>query len=202
MGTPRVCWFTVSGRCYAFNALQSHRLAPFCTLFRRCSSHSPNNFRDTSDPDLKQAREWLKNFSVFDIPRDRFEIRFSRSSGPGGQNVNKLNTKALIQCSWDAMTWIPPSILERLKQNHFRYLTKHNKVVVQDDTTRSSQGNLDECFKKLHSLIKECAFVPDEMSAETQEKWRAIEKKTNEARLKKKKFDSEKRKFRKSGGID
>lgn len=42
-----------------------------------------------SEDDLSAARKWLANLNPDTIPRSLSEITFSRSSGPGGQNVNK-----------------------------------------------------------------------------------------------------------------
>lgn len=44
---------------------------------------------DYSDEDLATARKWLADLTPDTIPRSLSEITFSRSSGPGGQNVNK-----------------------------------------------------------------------------------------------------------------
>ena len=44
---------------------------------------------DASEEDQKAAREWLANYNPSTIPRNICEIGYSRSSGPGGQNVNK-----------------------------------------------------------------------------------------------------------------
>lgn len=44
---------------------------------------------DYSDEDLTAARKWLANLNPDTIPRSLCEVTFSRSSGPGGQNVNK-----------------------------------------------------------------------------------------------------------------
>jgi len=44
---------------------------------------------DYSDEDLAAARKWLADLNSDTIPRNLSEITFSRSSGPGGQNVNK-----------------------------------------------------------------------------------------------------------------
>ncbi|KAG0185634.1 Peptidyl-tRNA hydrolase ict1, mitochondrial [Apophysomyces sp. BC1034] len=38
---------------------------------------------------LDEATQWLVKFNADKIPRDHVQITFSRSSGPGGQNVNK-----------------------------------------------------------------------------------------------------------------
>lgn len=48
-----------------------------------------------SDDEIVQARRWLKNFDQLVIPRRHFDISFSRSSGPGGQHVNKYAESAM-----------------------------------------------------------------------------------------------------------
>lgn len=44
---------------------------------------------EDDDAELAAARRWLSNLDPDTIPRDMCEVSFSRSSGPGGQNVNK-----------------------------------------------------------------------------------------------------------------
>lgn len=44
---------------------------------------------DVEEADLQAARQWLAKLSPDTIPRNLAEVTFSRSSGPGGQNVNK-----------------------------------------------------------------------------------------------------------------
>lgn len=41
------------------------------------------------EAELSKARDWLSKFNINSIPRNICAISFSRSSGPGGQNVNK-----------------------------------------------------------------------------------------------------------------
>ena len=53
------------------------------------SSGQGPNLEETSRDDQKAARLWLSTFGSKTIPRNLCEISFSRSSGPGGQNVNK-----------------------------------------------------------------------------------------------------------------
>lgn len=44
------------------------------------------------------------------IPESYLEINHSRSSGPGGQNVNKVNTKVELRFKLDAADWLPDDI--------------------------------------------------------------------------------------------
>jgi peptidyl-tRNA hydrolase ICT1 len=44
---------------------------------------------DVSEDELQQARRWLEQLHAETIPRSIGDLSFSRSSGPGGQNVNK-----------------------------------------------------------------------------------------------------------------
>ena len=47
------------------------------------------NLNESSEDEQKAARQWLGSFNSKTIPRSICDISFSRSSGPGGQNVNK-----------------------------------------------------------------------------------------------------------------
>jgi protein subunit release factor B len=63
------------------------QLAIFKSLTAKCSvSFTESKGRED---EIKAAREWLHNFNANVIPRKICDVSFSRSSGPGGQNVNK-----------------------------------------------------------------------------------------------------------------
>ncbi|KAJ8100950.1 hypothetical protein POJ06DRAFT_84834 [Lipomyces tetrasporus] len=181
----------ISALCVLPSRLHQPRQRTYTTVFHKVDSEFP-------DDEISKARRWLNTFKVSDIPRDKFDISFARSSGPGGQNVNKLNTKATIRCSWDELDWIPNVILERLRTKHFRYLTKHDNVVVQSDSARQRHENIDDCFQKLHDMIHDCAFIPDDASTEKVEKWNEIKKRANEARLAAKKRNGEKKRLKRT----
>ena len=57
-----------------------------------CCRKSLSGQADALPPDeraLRAAREWLTSFKLESIPRNECIVTYSRSSGPGGQNVNK-----------------------------------------------------------------------------------------------------------------
>lgn len=65
---------------------------PSCTdlLWRTYASSTANT--SATDEELTKARTWLAKLDAETIPQNLFDISFSRSSGPGGQNVNKYDT--------------------------------------------------------------------------------------------------------------
>ncbi len=145
-------------------------------------------------------RGFLKRFTAAGIPRQEFEQVFNRSSGPGGQNVNKVNTKATIKYTprqWQQAGWLPDGIKARIGQSKFPYLTKSGGIVVSSDLTRHQKTNLDDCFNKLAQAIKESAFIPEDPSQEAQERWVKIRKTQDKIRLDTKRKRSDTKKSRK-----
>ncbi|KAI0090358.1 RF-1 domain-containing protein [Irpex rosettiformis] len=101
--------------------------------------------------DNAQARTWLSQFQTQTIPKDLVELSFARSSGPGGQNVNKVNTKATIRCPLHS-GWIPLWAHDALKKSP-HYVVSSQSLLVTSTTTRSQSQNLADCLSKLHRII-------------------------------------------------
>ena len=74
-------------RIWAMRSLDIERIPHDTTILHRCLS-SPAITHN--DEDHREARTWLARFHVNTIPKNICEVTFSRSSGPGGQNVNKF----------------------------------------------------------------------------------------------------------------
>ena len=55
----------------------------------------------------------MKDPRDIDIPMDKIEFNYARSSGPGGQNVNKVNTKAELRFHVMTADWLPMDVRER-----------------------------------------------------------------------------------------
>jgi len=104
----------------------------------------------------REVRAWLASFrTAGSVPKHLVELSFSRSSGPGGQNVNKLSTKVTARCRIDA-PWIPLWARETLMQSPY-YAKSTHSLLMTSSTSRSQASNIDDVLAKLHALVAESA---------------------------------------------
>lgn len=168
----------------------------------RFNSTTPSSSTNFSAKEIETAKKWLENFTHTQIPRRLFNIGYSRSSGPGGQKVNKTSSKATVSLEageWlspQKCYWIPMPIQEQLKTKKIRYETKDSGLLIQSDTFRSRDMNADECFKKLLGEVKSKIYFAGEVSQEDKEKWQKLKVVSKERRLLDKKKHSEKKQNR------
>ncbi|KAK7062083.1 RF-PROK-I domain-containing protein [Favolaschia claudopus] len=98
------------------------------------------------------ARTWISQFRALGgIPKSAVQLSFSRSSGPGGQNVNKVNTKVTLKCGIDE-NWIPLWAKPALKQSP-HYVSSSQSIQITSTVHRSQSHNIEECLSKLHALL-------------------------------------------------
>ncbi|EGD84662.2 hypothetical protein H112_08376 [Trichophyton rubrum D6] len=152
-----------------------------------------------SDDELRAARTWLAQLTADTIPRSICAVSFSRSSGPGGQNVNKVNSKATIKVPMSDLLPLVPKILHPSIRSSRYYAENSQALVIQADDSRKQSQNLNACFDKLTSMIAEAgrAAVPGETSPEQKKKVQKLQKAANEARIRMKKAHSNKKSSRK-----
>ncbi|KAF9638216.1 putative peptidyl-trna hydrolase domain-containing protein [Lasiodiplodia theobromae] len=157
-----------------------------------------------SEEDLAAARKWLQKLDSETIPPSIGDVSFSRSSGPGGQNVNKVSSKATLRVPLDALLPLLPAVLHQEIRSSRYFAANSHALVIQSDDSRKQTDNLHACYRKLHQLIVDAgkSAVPGETSEEQKERVRKLEKASNEARLKTKKFNSGKKSARKGGSPD
>src|SRR5436305_1444781 len=93
-------------------------------------------------------------------PESAIHLQYSRSSGPGGQNVNKVNTKAEIWVAASAITGLTPAARERLIQFAGKRLTSSGEIHVASDTQRTQEANRQQVLDRLRELLREAMHEP------------------------------------------
>lgn len=94
------------------------------------------------------------------IPLSELEFSFSRSSGPGGQNVNKVNSKATLRWAILASPSLPEDVRERFIATFGSRLTADGALVISSDRFRDQPRNMDDCLEKLRELLAAVAEPP------------------------------------------
>lgn len=94
------------------------------------------------------------------VPESAVRIAFSRSSGPGGQNVNKVNSKAEVWVRLDAIAGLHPDALDRLKALAGRRVTDAGELHVVAETSRSQHQNREDALTRVRQLIVEAMVRP------------------------------------------
>jgi ribosome-associated protein len=87
------------------------------------------------------------------IPLREFEFTFARSSGPGGQNVNKVNSKALLRWRVTASRSLPEPVRQRLMARLGRRLTSEGDLLISSQRFRDAGRNAADCLEKLRQLL-------------------------------------------------
>ena len=94
------------------------------------------------------------------IPDEEFHWSFVCSSGPGGQNVNKVASKAVLR--WDVAG--SPSLSEevkmRLRTLQRRRMTTLGELIVTGQRWRDQERNRQDCLDKLREMVLAAASVP------------------------------------------
>lgn len=94
------------------------------------------------------------------IPRAEIHFSFVRSSGPGGQNVNKVASKAVLRWRVSVSPSIPDHLRARLLSVHARRVNSRGEFILTSQRYRDQARNIQDCLDKLQALIAETAKVP------------------------------------------
>jgi ribosome-associated protein len=94
------------------------------------------------------------------IPREEFRFDFARSGGPGGQNVNKVASKAILRWSPAASPSLPEPVRARLLLALASKLTTEGELIVTSQLTRDQGRNIEDCLDKVRRLVLAAAHPP------------------------------------------
>lgn len=96
----------------------------------------------------------------FVIPFSELSFSYARSGGAGGQNVNKVNSKVIMDWDLRSSPSLPDSVKERFFTRYRNLINQDGIVQLTSEKERSQKANLDDCIKKLNEMIEKVAVPP------------------------------------------
>ena len=94
------------------------------------------------------------------IPSDELSFKYVRSRGPGGQNVNKVATKAVLRWAVTSNTSLPEEVRARFLERHSNRINAAGELVLSCDQYRSQARNAEACLERLRELVVEVVDPP------------------------------------------
>jgi ribosome-associated protein len=94
----------------------------------------------------------MSSSEPFALPEDALEERFITSSGPGGQNVNKVATAVQLRCDVFKLG-LPPPVYTRLKELAGSRMTGAGEIVITARSYRTQDANRQDARERLAELI-------------------------------------------------
>jgi ribosome-associated protein len=97
---------------------------------------------------------------LISIPLSEFRFEFARSGGPGGQNVNKVNSKATLRWKPGTSPTLPEPVRSRLLKMVASRLTNEGELLVTSQAERDQGRNVELCLEKVRRLVLAAARPP------------------------------------------
>ena len=93
------------------------------------------------------------------IPGEEIEVEYARSGGPGGQHVNKTETKVTLRFDLPASS-LPDEVKEKLRRRLATRLTKNGELLISADAHRERTRNMDDARERLIEILEAALVEP------------------------------------------
>jgi ribosome-associated protein len=130
------------------------------------------------------------------IPRNELQFSFVRSSGPGGQNVNKVASKAVLRWPVAKSSALPEAVRQRFLDRYTRRINERGELLLASQRYRDQGRNVADCIVKLRQLVLAVVSAPPER------KTTAMPRAARESRLRAKRATAEKKRGRRTPAGD
>lgn len=94
------------------------------------------------------------------VPIAELEFLFARSSGPGGQNVNKVNSKVQLRWNMGASRALPPEVAQRFKSQNRNKFTDDGVFLLVGQQFRDQPRNKADVIERLRELLVAASKAP------------------------------------------
>jgi ribosome-associated protein len=101
----------------------------------------------------------MSSTEPFQLPEEALDEKFLASTGPGGQNVNKVATACQLRCDVFRLG-LAPAVYRRLKELAGSRWTNEGEIVVTARTHRTQEANREEARARLTDLIARAQVAP------------------------------------------
>ena len=130
------------------------------------------------------------------IPLTEIHFDFVRSSGPGGQNVNKVNSQAQLHWNVTETETLSQSTKDRLQHREANRINKEGILRIDCQSSRDREKNRQECLDRLREMIAGAMEVPKRRKKTKTPRW------VKEKRLRNKKERAKVKRLRRPPTMD
>ncbi len=105
----------------------------------------------------RAPQQYLTVNSRIRVSTAEFHFSFTRSSGPGGQNVNKVNSKVTLRWNVAQSPSLPPDVRERFLAKYASRLTQSGELLISSQRFRDQPKNILDCVHRLEGWLSAVA---------------------------------------------
>lgn len=102
----------------------------------------------------------LRVSSTVFVPDDELHFTFARAAGPGGQNVNKVNSKAILSWPIDAARGVPEGVKQRVRRSSASRINRQGVLIISSQRFRDQPRNVADCLEKLRAILARAEHPP------------------------------------------